>query len=515
MQALRKLAIGRRLGVAFAIVIAFSALLALYARSELHQINDELALMVEDRVPKVEMTQQLQRNLLSSAMRARNIVLLTDDTGKQREAREIAALTEANGRIYQQLTERVTLPKGKELLNAATTARAAYNESIQRAIALGMKNEDDSARDLLINETQPRQDAYLAAIEALGQFQKELMQASAAKADHTVDFASIAVLVAAVLAALLGGALALLITRSVLTPLREAVNAAQTVAAGDLRLALDTSHHDEPGQLLLALQQMSAALMDIVQAVRGNAESVATASSQIAQGNADLSQRTEEQASSLEETAASMEELSATVRQNTDTAREAARLAGDAAQAASAGGDVMGRVVDTMAQITDSSRKIADIITTIDGIAFQTNILALNAAVEAARAGEQGRGFAVVAGEVRALAQRSAGAAREIKSLISTSVERVEAGNGLVGEAGRSVDGVVAQVRRVADLLGEISSASQEQSQGISQVGEAVTQLDQVTQQNAALVEQSAAAAESLREQARQLSATVATFKLA
>jgi methyl-accepting chemotaxis protein len=340
------------------------------------------------------------------------------------------------------------------------------------------------------------------------------MHQAAKAADTTVDFAAVAVVVAAGAALAIGAAMALLITRSVVRPIRQAVTAAETVAAGDLRLQLATEREDETGQLLNALQRMNDSLVGIVGTVRGNADSVATASGQIAQGNADLSQRTEQQASNLQETAASMEELSAAVRHNTETARQAAQLAGSAARVAESGGQVMGQMVHTMDEITTSSKKIADIIGVIDGIAFQTNILALNAAVEAARAGEQGRGFAVVAGEVRALAQRSAQAAREIKALIGASVERVEAGNALVGDAGRTMDEVVGQVRRVADLISEISAASTEQSKGIGQIGDAVNQLDQVTQQNAALVEESAAAAESLRLQAGQLAETVATFKL-
>ncbi|PZP28344.1 MAG: methyl-accepting chemotaxis protein [Roseateles depolymerans] len=514
MTLLRSLGIGQRLGIAFSISILFSVLLALYARTELLNINDELTLMVEDRLVKVELIESIKRNTLANAIRMRNVVMLSDPARIDSERQIIEKIRVETTALYGKLEPMIRSTRGKELLSNTVSARKQYAASNQVATDLAGRHQNDQARDQLIGDTQPKQEVYLGELEKMMDFQRELMHAAAAKADHMVDFAAVAVLVAAVAAVAFGAGIALLITRSVVAPLRQAVQAAETVAAGDLRLALDTRHRDEPGLLLQALQRMSESLATVVHTVRGNAESVATASSEIAQGNANLSQRTEEQASSLEQTAASMEELGATVRQNNDTAHEASRLAGEAAQAAARGGDVMGQVVDTMAQITESSRKIADIISTIDGIAFQTNILALNAAVEAARAGEQGRGFAVVAGEVRTLAQRSAGAAREIKTLISTSVERVEAGNGLVGQAGSAVGDVVGQVRRVAQLISEISAASAEQSKGISQVGEAVTQLDQVTQQNAALVEESAAAAESLQAQARQLAETVATFKL-
>jgi len=266
--------------------------------------------------------------------------------------------------------------------------------------------------------------------------------------------------------------------------------------------------------LMAQLQQMQNSLGEVVAAVRGNADNVATASAEIAQGNTDLSQRTEQQAAALEQTAASMEEFGATVRQNADNAKQANQLAMSASEVAITGGEVVGQVVQTMKGINDSSKRIADIIGVIDGIAFQTNILALNAAVEAARAGEQGRGFAVVASEVRSLAQRSAGAAKEIKGLINASVERVEQGSALVDRAGATMTEVVASIRRVTDIMGEISAASTEQSAGVAQVGEAVAQMDQATQQNAALVEEGAAAAESLRDQAQQLVQTVAVFKL-
>ena len=307
---------------------------------------------------------------------------------------------------------------------------------------------------------------------------------------------------------------AFVITRSITTPMNSAIHAAWRIAEGDLTVQLSAEGKDKTAQLLAGLSNMNANLTGIVGGVRQNAEGVATASAQIAQGNNDLSARTEQQAAALEETAASMEQLSSTVKQNADNAKQANQLALSASTVAIKGGDVVGEVVTTMKGINDSSKKIADIISVIDGIAFQTNILALNAAVEAARAGEQGRGFAVVASEVRSLAGRSADAAKEIKGLINASVERVEQGTALVGQAGATMAEVVSSIRRVTDIMGEISAASVEQSAGVSQVGEAVTQMDQATQQNAALVEESAAAAESLKGQAQQLVQAVAVFKL-
>jgi methyl-accepting chemotaxis protein len=312
----------------------------------------------------------------------------------------------------------------------------------------------------------------------------------------------------------LAGWLAAGLVRAIAGGIAQAAAVARTVAAGDLGSRIDVSRHDEIGQLLAALKTMNDGLAGIVGEVRSASDSIAIGSGQIATGNADLSQRTEEQASNLQQTASAMEQLTATVRQNAETARRASELAGQASAAAAEGGAVVERVVATMDGISDSSRRIAEIIGTIDGIAFQTNILALNAAVEAARAGEQGRGFAVVAGEVRSLAQRSASAAREIKSLIGESVGKVEDGTRLVADAGRAIAGVVAQVRGMDTLIGEISVASDEQSTGLGQVGDAVAQLDQVTQQNAALVEESAAAAHSLRAQADGLTRAVASFRL-
>jgi methyl-accepting chemotaxis protein len=316
---------------------------------------------------------------------------------------------------------------------------------------------------------------------------------------------------------LLAGALGFMLVRSISRQLGaepgEAAALAQSVAAGDLTVQIDLKRGDT-SSLMAHLKAMQLSLAKVVGNVRQNAESVASASSQIAQGNSDLSSRTEEQASALEQTASSMEQLGSTVRQNADNARHASQLALSASSVAAQGGEVVTQVVETMKGIDGSSKQIADIISVIDGIAFQTNILALNAAVEAARAGEQGRGFAVVAGEVRSLAQRSAEAAKEIKTLITDSVERVERGTSLVEQAGTTMAEIVASIKRVTDIVGEISAASSEQSAGVSQVGDAVSQMDQTTQQNAALVEQSAAAAESLKRQAQLLVQAVAVFKV-
>ena len=304
------------------------------------------------------------------------------------------------------------------------------------------------------------------------------------------------------------------VARRIKEALDQAIGASRRIASGDLTAHITVESRDETGELLASLKEMNEGLAHIVGDVRTGAESIATATEEIAAGNADLSQRTEEQASALEETASSMEELTSTVKQNADNAQAANQLAINASGVAVKGGEVINRVVRTMESITDSSKKISDIIGVIDGIAFQTNILALNAAVEAARAGEQGRGFAVVAAEVRSLAQRSAAAAKEIKSLIEDSVAKVQDGSRLVEEAGRTTQDIVTSIKRVTDIMAEISAASLEQSSGIEQVNTAITQMDDVTQQNAALVEEAAAAAESLEEQAQQLVSVVARFTL-
>ncbi|GKS85335.1 hypothetical protein AVMA1855_14305 [Acidovorax sp. SUPP1855] len=347
--------------------------------------------------------------------------------------------------------------------------------------------------------------------------QSDLLSSRAAAADQMRSFIANVIVEGSLLAIGLACALGVWVTRSITRQLGGepdyASEVVRQIAAGNLAVDVSTRAGDQ-GSLLVGMKAMRDSLAQVVGQVRQSSDSIATGSTQIATGNADLSQRTEEQASNLQQTAASMEEITATVKNNGDTARQATQLADSASAVAQRGGVVVGQVVDTMEAITASSKKIVDIIGVIDGIAFQTNILALNAAVEAARAGEQGRGFAVVASEVRSLAQRSADAAKEIKGLITDSVQKVDAGSQQVEEAGRTMADIVAQVKRVNDLISEISATTQEQTLGIGQVSDAVSQLDQVTQQNAALVEESAAAADSLRAQAGRLVQAVSVFRL-
>ncbi|MEH0166789.1 methyl-accepting chemotaxis protein [Paucibacter sp. JuS9] len=506
--------ISTRLTLGFGLLTAIIALISAIAFVRMDQVDEDFDLVLEDRMPKVLTLSAMIDRTNDIARGMRDMLLLEDKAALQKQRTIIDAARKIIGDSLDQLDKSISSEKGRAGLKAIQDARNAYIGGQSKFLELVDAGKIDEARTLLTTQLSPLQTAYMTSIEQGMDFQTELMKQSGERANSNLSAVKTVLLVAAVIALLAAVALALWIIRAITGPVNHAVEVARAVADGDLSRDMRVEGKNETAQLLRALATMQQKLNSVVSEVRMGSESVATASAQIAQGNQDLSQRTEEQASALEETAASMEQLGSTVRQNADNAQQANQLAMSASTTAVEGGQVVGRVVETMKGINESSQRISDIIGVIDGIAFQTNILALNAAVEAARAGEQGRGFAVVASEVRSLAKRSADAAKEIKSLISTSVERVSAGTQLVDEAGAKMQDIVASIRRVSDIVGEISAASTEQSSGVAQIGEAVTQMDQVTQQNAALVEESAAAAESLKVQATQLVQAVAFFKL-
>jgi methyl-accepting chemotaxis protein len=508
------LKIGQRLGLGIAVSAALLAITVWVGVSRLGEVKTALDTITDDRLPKIIAIKEMKENIRTRASVVRNVVLLTDEADIRKEADALPRLRDAYVKLDKQLTDTIKADIGKAALVKAQTAVAAMVPPTDAVVKLGLANKNEEATRLLLDTVRPLQTAALDALEDLAKLEIDSTEAFQKEAEKTYRSAITLMLALGAIAVGLLVFFGWLLVRAITRPLNQAVDISRAVAAGDLSLQFEASGQSETSLLLVSLKEMQTSLVNVVSNVRQNSESVATASAQIAQGNNDLSQRTEEQASALEETAASMEELSATVKQNADNAKQANQLALSASTVAIQGGKVVGQVVDTMKGINDSSKKIADIISVIDGIAFQTNILALNAAVEAARAGEQGRGFAVVASEVRSLAGRSADAAKEIKSLINTSVERVEQGTALVDQAGATMSEVVTAIKRVNDIMGEISAASTEQSAGVAQVGEAVTQMDQATQQNAALVEESAAAAESLKGQAQQLVQAVAVFKL-
>ncbi len=509
---LNNIRVGNRLALAFGLILLITlatAAVGVWRLQALATITHQLG--TEDS-EKLKMAERWHQTVDLNWIRTRASVLDADVSRMPMWQAEMDKTSEITVASRKRLIELVQSEEGRKLIANIDAAREAYRTP--RAALLKKKQAGEDVTAALDRDLKPLAVAYSETIRQLAVRQQEIYDASLQEAESDAARGRTFIIVGGLLALLLGTGLAILLTRSIIIPLRQAVHSARYIADGDLSQPIDSAGRDESAELLQALKAMQSRLVAIVGNVRSGTDTIATASSQIAAGNHDLSSRTEEQASSLEETAASMEELTSTVKQNADNARQANQLAVTASSVAVKGGSVVAEVVGTMGAINASSRKIVDIIGVIDGIAFQTNILALNAAVEAARAGEQGRGFAVVAAEVRNLAQRSAAAAKEIKTLIGDSVDKVEEGSKQVAEAGKTMDEIVDSVKRVTDIMAEITAASQEQTQGIEQINQAITQMDQVTQQNAALVEEAAAAASSLQEQASGLSQVVSVFRL-
>jgi methyl-accepting chemotaxis protein len=511
---INNLKIGFRLGLGFGIVMVLmiaQGVISIYRMSEIEQSLDDI---VNDSNIKIKAISEMRQDVMVGAMATRNVALMTKEDDIKAEIDRIADAREDYKLNLDNLNSQVKSESGKANLAKIESARAISVPLADKAVALARDGKQAEAVAIMMSEVLPNQNKWLSALDEMVRRQDKVADDAASAAKDSYKKARLLTIVMGTAAALLGCLIAWLVSRSISRPLDQAVAIARRVADGDLSAHLHVQSTDETGKLMRALKDMNEHLALTVGRVRSGADTIATASAQIAAGNLDLSSRTEQQASSLEETASSMEELTSIVKQNADNARQANQLAQSASEVALKGGAVVAQVVDTMDGINTSSKKIVDIIGVIDGIAFQTNILALNAAVEAARAGEQGRGFAVVATEVRSLAQRSAAAAKEIKVLIDDSVGKVEAGSHLVGQAGSTMEQIVESVKRVTDIMGEITAASQEQTLGIEQVNQAIAQMDEVTQQNAALVEEEAAATAALQTLADNLAQVVASFKL-
>ncbi|MGJ7520459.1 methyl-accepting chemotaxis protein [Variovorax sp. LT1P1] len=524
MQWFQQLRVTARLILSFLVVAAIGAAVSAFGIVQMGRINNATEQLYNEELKTLQETQQANIHLLY-ASRAQTGLLSASTRGERAAgAKELtSSLTALDARVQVVKPFFQKSPEGEALLKSYDALAPALKKRLTDFVALINKQPlDISQFDGLVVDENTK---LLAESRGLEGVLHKMVDYADARAESSAALASgtytesrlwmVGLALAGILVSLgLGSLVARGLARQLGGEPAYAADMVSRIADGDLTTSIDT-RRSAPGSLLLSIQQMQGQLVEVVGRIKVSTDTIATASSEIASGNQDLSSRTEEQASSLEQTAASMEELTSTVKQNADNARQANQLAASASEVAVRGGSVVGQVVDTMSAINTSSKKIVDIIAVIDGIAFQTNILALNAAVEAARAGEQGRGFAVVASEVRSLAQRSAAAAKEIKGLIDDSVSKVAAGSHQVAEAGQTMDEIVASVRRVTDIMGEISSASHEQTQGIEQINQAITQMDQVTQQNAALVEEAAAAAASLQEQAGSLVEAVSIFRTA
>ena len=522
---MNQLRVSSRLGIGFGLMSVLLVIVSVLGLNRMAFIKSQADDITKINNVEARLAAAMDLTVTERALALRNLILL--DSANQKEvhmendrvgeqAKKYAdAARELDG-MFSSIPS--TSAREKALLKEIGEQAALAAPFYPRAVQLALDGKKDEAYQLVRFEFRPVQKKWWALLRELAALEQTQNDEALSDADNAYRSARTLMIAFAVLALATGGLAAWLITRGLLRQLggepTDAVRIAGRIAAGDLAVDIDTRPRDD-ASLMFAMRSMRDSLAGIVGQVRTGTDTIATASAQIAAGNFDLSARTEQQASSLEETASSMEEMTSAVKQNADNARQANTLAMSASHVAETAGDVVAQVVSTMGAINQSAQRIVEIIGVIDGIAFQTNILALNAAVEAARAGEQGRGFAVVATEVRNLAQRSAAAAKEIKTLISDSVEKVDSGNKLVEEAGATMHDVVDSIKRVTDIMSEIVAASDEQARGIGEVNKAMTQMDDVTQQNASLVEQAAAAAQAMQEQASHLAQVVGMFRIA
>jgi methyl-accepting chemotaxis protein len=508
------MSLGKRLTLSFTVVIAFMAFLAVLSVYRIAGLNSEIAIIVKDRYPKTNIANSIKSQINEISRGMLGVLIMTDPGQIKAEIEKIEKVSAANHDAIASLDRILTDEKGREHLKTIVELRDKFRPLQAAFVTLVNEDKKDEAQLKYLFSMRPLQKKYFDALDAFVNYQDSQMATAGDESATIARQTEIWILVLALAAALASTVVGFLVTRSIVGPLRKAMSVTQRVAAGDLTSDIATGGTDELGRMMEGLRHMNDSLRQLVGDVRSSSQIIASTAQEIAAGNHQLNDRTVEQAHSLQETTSSMHELTAIVRHSADSTQEANRLAASASSVAIKGGEVVSRVVETMGSIHASSKKIADIIGVIDGIAFQTNILALNAAVEAARAGEQGRGFAVVASEVRSLAQRSATAAKEIKTLIDDSVASVEAGSRLVGQAGTTMNEVVDSVKRVTNIMSEITSANREQNESIERVNHSISRMDEVTQQNAAMVEEAASAAQSMHNEADHLAGAISVFKL-